>query len=62
MREGDWVEVTNQFSVLFPSQLSAVIYARKLDENKLELMLVFADGRIEYREIERSALPGKTEW
>lgn len=52
----EWVEITNCHSVLFPFLLSAAVYGRLLCEDMVELMIVYADGRVEYREVPRGEL------
>lgn len=52
----EWIEITDCHSVLFPFLLSAVIYGRLLGEDVVELMIVYADGRVEYREVPREEL------
>jgi hypothetical protein len=52
----EWVEITNCHSVLFPFLLSAAVYGRLLCEDMVELMIVYADGRVEYREVPRREL------
>lgn len=52
----EWVEITSCHSVLFPYLLSTTVYGRLLCEDTVELMIVFADGRVEYREVPREEL------
>lgn len=52
----EWVEITNCHSVLFPYLLSTTIWGRLLCEDTVELMVVFADGRVEYRDVPRAEL------
>lgn len=52
----EWVEITNCHSVLFPFHLGAVVYGRLLCEDVIELMIVYADGRVEYQEVPRDEL------
>lgn len=56
MENDEWVEITHCHSVLFPFLSSAAVYGRLMCEDVVELMIVYADGRVEYREMPRAEL------